>query len=193
MKWMSLLLACVMCVPLSGQTYVGVDAWLEAEQYEESLFVSITALEASVVPAAGTDVCDEYRKKVDQYDSLLAATFMALLQLDGQVSDALEAYNNAVELARLQATLVQRMEERPNEYTPQQRASAMAELLRLEHLAGLAKEQMDALDAKRAATEAYLIRLAALRKAAIDYLNQHCGGVNPPNPGPPAPVPDSGF
>lgn len=193
MKWMSLLLACVMCVPLSGQTYVGVDAWLEAEQYEESLFVSITALEASAVPAAGTDVCDEYRKKVDQYDSLLAATFMTLLQLDGQVSDALEAYNNAVELARLQATLVQRMEERPNEYTPQQRSSAMAELLRLEHLAGLAKEQMDALDAKRAATEAYLIRLAALRKAAIDYLNQHCGGVTPPSPGPPAPTPDLEF
>lgn len=171
MKWLSLLVAVVLCVPLHGGGSVAYSAAVDTS------------------PAAADD-CADFRKKLDIYDALLAAGFLTLLQLDGQVSDALEAYNNAVEAANLAATLYARMEQFPDEYTPLQRARAGAEKLYRELVASEAKAALDQLDAKRAATEKYLIDIAALRTAVLKYLDDHCGGVKPPGGGVPVPVPD---
>ena len=68
MKLFSLLIAMVMCVPLSAQTYVSGDAWLETERCEFELYASITSLEASAIPAAGSDIDKVDRAAANDFD-----------------------------------------------------------------------------------------------------------------------------
>lgn len=198
LKFMVLMLVMVLLSTIAQAQQAGAQvvsdqveiALLTAECEATLAMQSLTAFayETTAFPPAGTtDLCDYYRKKLDDYNTLLAAGYLTLLQCDYAVSQALEQKNLAQSTLDLQNALLALMLQRGN-YSAQEIADQEAQVAAAEQALNAAISKLEIADRKRAGTERYLARIAKLRTDAENYLNENCGGVQPvPNP---VPVPD---